>query len=229
MVNYGRRLEALKYTPWQDQYIDYSLLKQVLETDVSPELGAYREREFIRQLNHSIEKVSLFFLEQQGILASRLSILRQEEKTCSLQVRQELSSRTNDGRNDALALDKLHHLSHEYTSVGTDLLHLIQYVELNVTGIRKILKKHDKLYRDNQLSDKYLSQQYRETDDSHLRQLLHYEGVGAIVATLQESFTEIHALEGILQDSTTTNESVVDKENALLVIDECTRHREVPC
>lgn len=216
MVNYGTRLDVLKYAPWNDQYIDYSLLKQVLETAVSPDLGAYREREFIRQLNQSIEKVSLFFLEQQGILASRLSTLRQEERKCSLDVRQELSSRTNDGRNQALALDKLHQLSHQYTAIGTDLLHLIQYVELNVTGIRKILKKHDKLYRDNQLFDKYLSQQYRDKDDSHLRQLLHYEGVGAIVATLQESFTEIHALEDILQELTPTNESAVDKENALV-------------
>ena len=197
MVNFGKRLQALQYTPWKGQYLDYNRLKGVLETDVTNDLAAFREREFVRQLNREIEKIVLFFLEQQGILAARLSTLREQERECSLQVR-ELA--THSGSENIL-LTKLNDLSQQYREVGEDLVHLIHYVELNVTGIRKILKKHDKLYKGNKLSDRYLSEHYWETQDSHLKQLLHHEGVGALAATLQESLTEIHVLECILKDS----------------------------
>jgi predicted MFS family arabinose efflux permease len=194
---------ALQYAPWEAQYLDYSKLKAVLETQTTKELAAFREREFVRQLNREIEKIVLFFLEEQGQLAYRLSTLREQERECSLQVR-ELA--THGGKEEVI-LTKLNELSEQYTAVGEDLVHLIHFVELNVTGVRKILKKHDKLYRGNQLSDRYLSEHYWETEDSHLRQLLHYEGIGAIVATLQESLTEIGALERILQDSITRSET----------------------
>jgi len=197
MVNFGKRLLALRYAPWEEQYLDYSTLKGILETEITKELAAFREREFVRQLNREIEKICLFFLEQQGILASRLTVLREEERTCSLEVR-ELATQNDT---EQLMLAKLHELSQQYSEVGEDLVHLIHYVELNVTGVRKILKKHDKLYKGNKLSDSYLSEHIWESGDSHLKQLLHYEGVGALVATLQESLTEIKALERILQDS----------------------------
>ena len=208
MVNFGRRLKAHQFAPWKSHYLDYSKLKDILETETSEELAAFREREFVRQLNRDIEKIVLFFLYEQGQLAVRLSKLGEEERECSLEVR-ELAAHTGK---EADTLTKLKELSQQYTVVGEDLIHLIHFVELNVTGVRKILKKHDKLYKGNKLSDRYLSEHYWETEDSHLRQLLHYEGVGALVATLQESLTEIGALERILQDSMSSRETTSTTE-----------------
>ena len=86
----------------------------------------------------------LFLLIKQGQLAMQLSKLadkREDEDT------------EHEGSNDAVRVSRLRDA---YEAVGQDLLDLLQFVDLNATGLRKILKKFDKRvgYR---LSDEYVA------------------------------------------------------------------------
>lgn len=75
-----------------------------------------------------IEKTVLFVLEQEGILASRILQLGEQRK---LLLEQPEVSRICD-------------LREAYRAVGHDLLKLLRFIDMNATGIRKILKKFDK-------------------------------------------------------------------------------------
>ena len=81
-------------------------------------------------IKFQIEKIVLFFLEQQGLLASRLSILGEQY--------------------DALLrhadVSRVSELQEAYREVGRDLLRLLFFVEMNAIGLRKILKKFDKRF-----------------------------------------------------------------------------------
>lgn len=77
-----------------------------------------------------IEKFVMFLLEQQGILASRLSNLREQYDSLLQQA---------DG-------EKVSELRDAYRSVGRDLLRILFFVEMNAIGLRKILKKFDKRF-----------------------------------------------------------------------------------
>lgn len=78
-----------------------------------------------------IEKVVLFLLEQQGLLARKLFILGEQ--------RDALLEQQDDG-------SKSSELQEEYRAVGRDLLRLLFFIEMNAIGLRKILKKFDKRF-----------------------------------------------------------------------------------
>lgn len=75
-----------------------------------------------------IEKIVLFLLEQQGLLAMRLSSLGEEQDALSQQ----------------LTETKVVELQEQYRAAGLDLLRLLAFVDINAIGLRKILKKFDK-------------------------------------------------------------------------------------
>ena len=81
-------------------------------------------------LTFQIEKIVLFLLEQQGLLASRLAKL--DEQHDALQQQPEIS--------------QICELRQAYRAVGQDLLKLLFFVEVNAIGLRKILKKFDKRF-----------------------------------------------------------------------------------
>lgn len=87
-----------------------------------------------------IEKIVLFILEQQGLLASRLDYLGEE--TISLQQQSHIPN--------------IGELREAYRDVGHDLLKLLKFIEINAVGIRKILKKFDKRCG-HRLTDYYVS------------------------------------------------------------------------
>lgn len=86
----------------------------------------------------------LFLLIKQGQLALQLSKLADER---------EAEDTEREGSNEAVRINRLRDA---YQSVGQDLLSLLRFVDLNATGLRKILKKFDKRvgYR---LSDEYVA------------------------------------------------------------------------
>lgn len=77
-----------------------------------------------------IEKIVLFMLEQQGILASRIKKLGEHGEVLL----------------EEPEISKILELREAYRSVGQDLLKLLKFVDINATGIRKILKKFDKRF-----------------------------------------------------------------------------------
>jgi hypothetical protein len=217
MVQFGRRLDALQYEPWGTYYLDYNKLKSSLEDSDGGSAGrispAKREREFVRQLNEEIQKASLFFLHMQGSLANSLASLQTEQQHCREKIQELLATKEQEG-GQVLAASfrtRLRDLRKSYRDVGEYLAHLMHFVELSVTGLRKILKKHDKLFKSNKLSDRYLTEHFWDAEDSHLRPLFHYEGFGALVLTLKESFAALKSLEGSL--SVVSSDLTVDTDS----------------
>ena len=122
-MHFGKQLLANRYEPWSSFYLDYEGLKAVLQ-----------DATFASRLADEIQRIVHFFLQQQGQLSTQL----QQLTTATRQ--QQLEPGDNDD-NGA----ELEQLRQEYTQAAYTLLHLVHYVDLNVTGLRKILKKHDKV------------------------------------------------------------------------------------
>lgn len=77
-----------------------------------------------------IERIVLFLLQQQGHLASRIEELG-EQRTALL---------------EQYDISQVSQLRDAYREVGFDLIKLLRFVDMNATGIRKILKKFDKRF-----------------------------------------------------------------------------------
>jgi MFS family permease len=185
-MKFGKKLVTLQHSPWSQYYVDYEHLKQILskEEGADPESSVAfsvasgsvaQVTEFVFQLDREVEKIVLFLLEQQGQIASQLHHILNEQRR--------LSSYPDDELHD---VSKLPELIHE---AALQLLHLIQFVDLNVTGIRKILKKHDKITR-RKLSPLYLSSKVRpgRVRASILPPLLQEEGIAALTLTLEQTY-----------------------------------------
>ena len=101
----------------------------------------------------------------------------------------EENAATNRGANPSLF-----QLYADYHALAELLLHLVHFVEVNVTGIRKILKKHDKN------THKHLTYQYISFPRGKYPQLKHlwtslllhqYEGITALFTTLKVALQEL--------------------------------------
>ena len=92
-----------------------------------------------------------------------------------------------------MTVQALDSLSQQYRDIGYDVLELLEYLEYNVAGLRRIIKRYDnhfdikmgRLYFDTRLSGV-------ENKHSQLLQLYHQEGLRAIIATLRNAFQDIH-------------------------------------
>ncbi|RHY22452.1 hypothetical protein DYB32_009497 [Aphanomyces invadans] len=147
---------------------------------------------FQKKLDSEIEKIVLFFLTKQGEFASRLSSFRQQQRATA-------SSTSTESE-----LDTIHALANGYREVGEELVKLLYYVELNATGLRKILKKHDKNHKAKKITANYINSRI-ESNVSHLQQLYHDEGISAIIASIRAALDELRTLQ--VQVSTSSQDT----------------------
>eukprot|EP00584_Thalassiosira_punctigera_P006648 CAMPEP_0172540916 /NCGR_PEP_ID=MMETSP1067-20121228/11820_1 /TAXON_ID=265564 ORGANISM="Thalassiosira punctigera, Strain Tpunct2005C2" /NCGR_SAMPLE_ID=MMETSP1067 /ASSEMBLY_ACC=CAM_ASM_000444 /LENGTH=900 /DNA_ID=CAMNT_0013326849 /DNA_START=131 /DNA_END=2833 /DNA_ORIENTATION=+ len=111
--------------------------------------------EFQEELNYEIRKALLFLMKSMGELASDLSELSEQQRFTSKNVKTLL----DDQEKKIMAQDELQqqavlqmqlqdicNLRMEYlVRVGSKLILLLHFVELNIEAIVKIVKKHDKI------------------------------------------------------------------------------------
>ena len=189
------------------------LLKKVLKTDEAGDdtstkddnvalyqsSGNYYQNEAFRQvLDREIEKVIMFFLRQQGEFASQLVELR--EQSFTLVSHPPLESEDTKADNYIHdTLDEIEVLSSNYHQLGADLVSFVKFIELNATGLRKILKKHDKKYT-RKLTNLYVKHYSVKDIDTHLQQLYHYEGIAALVTTIRQGLRELRDLKRRLKE-----------------------------
>ncbi|KAG6482972.1 SPX domain-containing membrane protein OsI_21475-like isoform X1 [Zingiber officinale] len=183
MVNFGKKLMANQVQEWEKYYINYKLMKKQVKQYVQQmEEGAKDRRrvlkEFSRMLDDQIEKTVLFFLEQQGIIAHRIQELG-EERTILLEHPE---------------ISKLSNLREAYIEVGHDLLKLLRFVDMNATGIRKILKKFDKRFG-YKFTDYYLSTRSNHPY-SQIQQVFKHVGIAAVVGALSRNLVELQEHQG---------------------------------
>lgn len=182
MVAFGKKLRESQIQEWKGYYINYKFMKKKVKRYAEQiEVGAQNHhnvlRDFSLLLDNQIEKIVLFLLEQQGVLARRLSHIGQDHQNLLQQP-------------DSSKISELQEANRE---VGRDLLRLLHFVEMNATGLRKILKKFDKRFG-YKFTDYYVKTRANHPY-SQLRQVLRHVGIGAVVGVLSHNLADLHDLQ----------------------------------
>ncbi|KAI3914259.1 hypothetical protein MKW92_007358 [Papaver armeniacum] len=183
MVAFGKKLKDRQIQEWQGYYINYKLMKKkVRQYAQQIEVGAQDRRhvlkEFSRMLDKQIEKIVLFLLEQQGLLASRIAKLGEQHE--DLVHQQEIS--------------QISALREAYRSAGQDLLKLLFFVEVNAIGLRKILKKFDKRFH-YKFTDYYVTTRANHPY-SQLQQVFKHVGIWAVVGAISRNLADLQDRQG---------------------------------
>ncbi|XP_039051936.1 SPX domain-containing membrane protein At4g22990-like isoform X2 [Hibiscus syriacus] len=183
MVSFGKRLKERQIQEWQEYYINYKLMKKKVKQYAHQiEVGTLDLRQvlkdFSRMLDNQIEKIVLFLLEQQGLLASKLTKLREQ----------------HDALEEHPQISKITELREVYRGVGYDLLKLLYFVEMNAIGLRKILKKFDKRFR-YRFTDYYVKTRANHPY-SQLQQVFKHVGLGAVVGAVSRNLHELQDRQG---------------------------------
>ncbi|CAM6126172.1 unnamed protein product [Calypogeia fissa] len=180
MVGFGKKLRERQNPAWEQYYISYKIMKKNVkryreQLDQNKDQRQHILKEFSLMLDREVEKTVLFLLEKQGQLACRLA---------------ELGIRRLE-LEDAGDWDRLAELPDAYRAVGKDLLKLLYFVEINATGLRKILKKFDKGvgYR---FTDEYVASRSNHPY-SQLQQVFRHVGIGAMVGTISRNLVELQS------------------------------------
>lgn len=198
---------------WRGYYINYKLMKKrVKQYGQQLQQGEKDRRrvlkDFSKMLDDQIEKIVLFLLEQQGMLASRIEKLGKERAILAEQP--DISGITG--------------LREAYREVGLDLIKLLKFVDLNATGIRKILKKFDKRFS-YRFTDYYVSSRSNHPY-SQLQQVFKHVGVGAVVGALSRNLADLQERQGSYlsiydQPSSALKDPIIDMINSS--VDKLTR------
>jgi hypothetical protein len=215
MVNFGRTLSKAQYEPWKAVYIDYEQLKAKLSqkiqlytwvaTDIKKNRSFYdvnsvipfngvrktlsfgnfsparsvenniENKEFETTLENELEKCALFFLRMQGELADRLVDAKEQRR-----------------RMGGIDLDRLMEIYH---SIGEQILLLVKFADINVTAVRKILKKHDKHFRHAPLSQKYCVRTHLTDRESTVEPLQNFSGIFALILALHRGMLDAAQLD----------------------------------
>lgn len=155
-----------------------------------------------------IEKIVLFLLEQQGMLASRIEKLGKQRAILAEQP----------------DISGIAELREAYREVGVDLIKLLKFVDLNATGIRKILKKFDKRFG-YRFTDYYVTSRSNHTY-SQLQQVFKHVGIGAVVGALSRNLADLQEHQGSYlsiydQPSAALKDPIIDMINSS--VDKLTR------
>ncbi|XP_056693532.1 SPX domain-containing membrane protein At4g22990 isoform X1 [Spinacia oleracea] len=183
MVAFGKRLKQTQIEEWQGYYINYKILKKkVNQYTRQIENGSGDHllvlKDFSIMLDNQLEKIVLFMLEQQGLLAKRLSALREQQDTSFQQ---------------GSILD-VSEVREAYQSVGQDLLRLLFFVEMNAIALRKILKKFDK--RLGYGFTNYYVKTRANHPYSQLQQIFKHVGFGAVVGAISRNLADLQDNQG---------------------------------
>ncbi|XVF51566.1 hypothetical protein PTKIN_Ptkin04bG0194900 [Pterospermum kingtungense] len=183
MVAFGKKLKERQIQEWQGYYINYKLMKKKVkqyahQIEVGTQDRRHVLKDFSRMLDNQIEKIVLFLLEQQGLLASRLANLREQ----------------HDALEEQPEISQITELREAYRAVGQDLLKLLYFVEMNAIGLRKILKKFDKRFH-YRFTDYYVKTRANHPY-SQLQQVFKHVGLGAVVGAISRNLHELQDRQG---------------------------------
>ncbi|KAG6781009.1 hypothetical protein POTOM_013889 [Populus tomentosa] len=183
MVAFGKKLKERQIQEWQGYYINYKLMKKKVrqyaqQIEVGTQDRQHVLKDFSRMLDNQIEKIVLFLLEQQGLLASRIAKLNEQQE--ALQQQPDIS--------------EISQLREAYREVGRDLLKLLFFIEINAIGLRKILKKFDKRFG-YRFTDYYVKTRANHPY-SQLQQVFKHVGLGAVVGAISRNLHELQEHQG---------------------------------
>ncbi|XP_037455025.1 SPX domain-containing membrane protein OsI_08463-like [Triticum dicoccoides] len=183
MVNFGKVLASDQLEEWKEYYINYKMMKKKVKQYVQQTQDGGRNheqvlKEFSRMLDEQIEKVVLFLLKQQGHLASRIEKLGQQRAILT----------------EHSEISQVSQVREAYRQVGLDLVKLLRFVDMNATGIRKILKKFDKRFG-YRFTDYYVSTRANHPY-SQLQPIFKQVGIVAVAGALTRNLASLQDHQG---------------------------------
>ena len=153
VMKFGEQLRTSVIKEYQWYYIDYDGLKAQLKTPYVPkENGAKAKREewtseneekFIHTLYEELEKVHTKQKVKASEIARRIAASEREVKEVVERLNNQ-GPRRADGGSDAPTEEEFMLLEEDLSDIIADVHDLAKFVQLNYTGFRKIIKKHDK-------------------------------------------------------------------------------------
>lgn len=153
VMKFGEQLRTSVIKEYQWYYIDYDGLKAQLKTPYVPQKsGAKANREewtseneekFIHTLYEELEKVHTKQKVKASEIARRIAASEREVKEVVERLNNQ-GPRGADGGSDAPTEEEFMLLEEDLSDIIADVHDLAKFVQLNYTGFRKIIKKHDK-------------------------------------------------------------------------------------
>eukprot|EP00123_Amoebidium_parasiticum_P016653 comp23535_c0_seq1/m.39632 comp23535_c0_seq1/g.39632 ORF comp23535_c0_seq1/g.39632 comp23535_c0_seq1/m.39632 type:complete len:1134 (-) comp23535_c0_seq1:21-3422(-) len=136
-MKFGKRLQTQHYLEWERHYINYKALKKNIKTIPHDDSKA-----FFFALDRELEKVTTFYTRKVSEFQDRLVRLCKRSNIC-----------LGAPHVDSVTAESLLTAFHAFL---LDISMMKEFVSLNSTGFRKILKKHDKVLR-QKTQELYLS------------------------------------------------------------------------
>ena len=182
-------IDARKRIDWTPFYLEFDALQRRLGR-VKKDFGLRKAistrslrgetRTLAEILDKEVEKIVLFFLKIQGELADRAWQLRERQVKLL-------------NGDSIVTVDQIDVLCQNYRDLGYEVLELLEYLDFNVTGLRRVIKRHDKLF-DLKMGRIYFDSRLAGGDskNSQLLQLYHQEGLRAIIGAVRKGFYELH-------------------------------------
>ncbi|XP_071444301.1 solute carrier family 53 member 1-like [Hetaerina americana] len=161
-MKFTEHLSAHITPEWRKQYINYEEMKailyaaveqapsaEVVEPEVLTRYFAKFDEHFFHYCDKELAKINTFFSEKLAEATRKYANLRSEMSTALEKDHHGkegiLKNRANILRKQAVPARKVQELKLAFSEFYLSLILLQNYQNLNFTGFRKILKKHDKL------------------------------------------------------------------------------------
>ncbi|VEU36731.1 unnamed protein product [Pseudo-nitzschia multistriata] len=223
MVGFGRSLKRSRRQGWEAAYLDYNKLKRILyqlersmlnqsnviENRISQNddaiLGDVAGRrchqineEFYLELGQEIEKISLFTLKIQGLLSEAIGYYRFRDDD-TIKVAKLFPDNFSISREhyNGIPGDDLEMC----LILGVELLFLMQFVGVNILGVRKVMKKYNKIIRRANKPEYIFI--VGGKDDFHLELIANSQSLSAIHSSLQSLLVDFHCKYKLLTKDTT--------------------------
>jgi SPX domain protein involved in polyphosphate accumulation len=161
---FGQQLQSSLIKDWYYYYISYDELKRLLQPELQSKSTAENpnapskswtdehETRFYRELEAELDKVSNFQQVKSGEIQRRIKISEREVTDVISRAKAALQPGADEQTNiEAPSEEDFGMLEEDLSDVIADVHDLAKFTQLNYTGFQKIIKKHDKLYPDQQL------------------------------------------------------------------------------
>ncbi|CAK9328761.1 unnamed protein product [Citrullus colocynthis] len=138
-MKFGKRLkQQIQDTlpDWRNKFLSYKDLKKLVRL-VSGNLEANADADFVSLLNFEIDKFNSFFMEQEEDLVIRHRELRQK-------IERVLESWGPHGNVREDHKEETREIREDIVNLHGEMVLLLNYSNVNYTGLGKILKKYDK-------------------------------------------------------------------------------------
>ncbi|KAG9876647.1 SPX-domain-containing protein, partial [Aureobasidium melanogenum] len=163
-MKFGQQLQSSLIKDWYYYYISYDELKRLLQPELQSKSSAENpnapskkwtdehETRFYRELEAELDKVSNFQQVKSGEIQRRIKISEREVTEVISRAKAALEQGENEQSHTEMPSEEdFAMLEEDLSDIIADVHDLAKFTQLNYTGFQKIIKKHDKLYPDQQL------------------------------------------------------------------------------